>query len=115
MKLVRGVHLVRAIPSEVRFHFERHAERTVKIAPRFNERAGYEVADFTVRPESLAIAGPASRVTRVATAMTDAVDIPAQAGAFDFQVNAFVDDPYIRFPHLTRVSVTVTVKKIKAQ
>jgi hypothetical protein len=111
VKLVRGVRLERAIPSEVRFHFERHAERMVKVSPRFTERAGYEVVDFSVNPEWLAIAGPASRVARVGTVLTDAVDIPAQAGVFDYQVNAFVDDTYVRFPSPQRVSVTVTVRK----
>jgi YbbR domain-containing protein len=111
VKLVRGVRLVRAIPSEVRFHFERRAERTVKVSPRFTEGNGYEVAGFSVSPESLAIAGPASRVARVDTVLTDAVNIPAQAGSFDYQVNAFVDDPYVRFPAPPRVTVTVTVRK----
>jgi len=111
VKLVRGVRLVRAIPAEVRFHFERHAERTVKVSPRFTERNGYQVTDFSVSPDSVAIAGPASRVARLATVLTDPVDIPAQAGSFDYQVNAFVDDPYIRFPVTTRVTVTMTVRK----
>jgi hypothetical protein len=111
VKLVRGVHLVRAIPPEVRFHFERHAERTVKVAPRFTARYGYEVADFSVIPESVAVAGPASRVARVSAVLTDPVDIPGQAGSFDYQVNAFVDDPYIRFPVTPRVTVTVKIRK----
>jgi hypothetical protein len=111
VKLVRGVHLVRAIPPEVRFHFERRAERTVKVAPQFIERSGYEVADYSVSPESLGIAGPASRVARVDAALTDPVNVPARAGSFDYQVNAFVDDPYVRFPGLSRVTVTVTIRK----
>jgi len=111
VKLVRGVRLVRAIPSEVRFHFERHAERVVKVIPRFTERNGYEAADFSVIPDSLIIAGPASRVARLDTVLTDAVNIPAQAGVFDFQVNAYVDDPYVRFPTPQHVTVTVTVRK----
>lgn len=111
VKLVRGVRLVRAIPAEVRFRFERHAERVVKVTPRFTERTGYEIADFSVIPESLTIAGPASRVARLDTVLTDAVNIPAQAGVFDFQVNAYVDDPYVRFPTPQHVTVTVTVRK----
>jgi hypothetical protein len=111
IKLVRGVRLVRAIPSEVRFRFERHAERIVKVTPRFTERNGYEVSDFSVTPESLTIAGPASRVARMGTVLTDAVNIPAQAGVYDFPVNAYVDDAYVRFPTPPRVTVTVTVRK----
>ena len=111
VKLVRGVRMVRAIPSEVRFHFEKRAEKSVKVTPRFTERNGYQVTDFSVNPETLAIAGPASRVARVVTVVTDPVDIPAQAGTFDYPVNAFVDDQYVRFPAPPRVTVTVTVRK----
>jgi YbbR domain-containing protein len=111
VKLVRGVHLVRAIPSEVRFRFERRAERRVKVTPRFRGGAGYEVADFTVQPDTITIAGPASRVAQVDTVLTDQVNVPTRAGSFDYPVNTFVDDPYIRFPELSRVTVTVTVRK----
>jgi hypothetical protein len=111
VRLVRGVHLVRAIPSEVRFRFERHAERTVKVTPRFREREGYELVSFAVHPDSIAIAGPASRVAVVETVLTDQVNVPARAGSFDYPMNTFLDDPYIRFPELSRVTVTVTVRK----
>jgi YbbR domain-containing protein len=111
VKLLRGVVLVRAIPSEVRFHFERHADRTVKVTPHFTARNGYVVADFSVSPDSIPIAGPASRVARVETVLTDPVDIPAEAGSFDSQVNAFVEDPYVRITGQPRVTVTVTIRK----
>jgi len=111
VKLVGGVHLVRAIPSEVRFHFEGRAEKAVKVAPQFTERSGYQVLDFTVKPESLEIAGPASRVRGVDTVLTDPVNVPPRAGSFDYQVNAFVGDPYVRFSGVSQVTVTVTIGK----
>ena len=111
VKLLRGVHLVRSIPSEVRFQFERRGRRTVKVSPQFTTRSGYEVTDFSVSPETLDITGSGSRVAHVEKVSTDPVDIPAQAGTFDYDVNAFLDDPYLRFPGLPRVTVTVTVKK----
>ena len=111
VKLVRGVQLVRAIPSEVRFHFERRAERTVKVIPRFRGRDGWEVVDFTVTPDSVALAGPSSRIALVQTVQTDLVDVPARAGSFDYPVNTFVDDPYVRFAGVSRVTVSVTIGK----
>jgi hypothetical protein len=108
---MRGVTLVRAIPSEVRFTFERSNERTVKVVPRFTERSGFEVADFRVSPDSMRIAGPATRVNNVKTVETDPVNVPAKAGSFEFPVNTFLDDPYIRFKGGARVTVTVDVKK----
>jgi hypothetical protein len=111
VRLVRGVRLVRAIPSQVRFRFEPHREHDVKVTPRFTETNGYEVVDFSVSPEIVRIAGPASRVARVETVFTDPVDIPAQAGSFSYQVNPFVEDPYVRFVGQQRVSVLVTIRK----
>jgi YbbR domain-containing protein len=111
VKLVPGVHLVRAIPSEVRFRFERSAQRTVKVTPRFQQRDGYEVTGFTVTPDSLKIAGPASHIVQVESVLTDEVNVPAHTGSFDYPVNTFVDDPYVRFPDVSRVTVTMTVRK----
>ena len=111
VKLTRGVRLVRAIPAEVRLHFERHVERTVKVAPRFRDREGYDRVTESVKPDSIAVAGPASHVAAVETVLTDQVYVPARAGTFEYPVNTFVDDPFIRFPGVSRVTVTVTVRK----
>ena len=111
VRLVRGVQLVRAIPSLVRIRFERHAQRTVKVTPRFHDRDGYEVADYTVNPDSVAVAGPASHIAQIETVVTDTVNVPGRAGAFAYPVNTFLDDPYVRFPDVSRVIVTVTVRK----
>ncbi len=109
VQLVRGVQLVRAIPSDVRLRFERHADRTVKIIPRFRDREGYEVANFTVKPDSIAVAGPASHVAQIDSVLTDQVNFPARAGTFQYPVNTFVEDPYVRFPGISQVTVTLTV------
>jgi YbbR domain-containing protein len=111
VKLMRGVQLVRAIPSEVHFTFEHTLERKLQVTPRFRERSGYQVTDFSVNPPTISIAGPTSRVSRIETVFTDSVNVPAQAGTVEIQVNAFADDPYIRFSGDPRISVTMTVKK----
>jgi YbbR domain-containing protein len=111
VRLVRGVQLVRAIPSAVRIRFERHAQRTVKVAPRFREGDGFEVASFIVKPDSVAIAGPASHVAQIGTVATDQVNVPGRVGEFEFPVDTVVDDPFVRFPDVSRVTVTVTVRK----
>ena len=111
VRLVPGVQLVRAIPSLVRIRFERHAQRTVKVTPRLHDRDGYEVADYTVNPDAVAIAGPASHIAQVETVVTDTVNVPGRVGSFEYPVNTFVDDPYVRFPDVSRVTVTVTVRK----
>ena len=113
VKLARGVHLVRAIPSEVRFAFEEHGVRSVPVQVRFTGEGqnGYTVAHYEATPTQLQIVGPKSRVARIAAATTDVVDVSSVVGSSEFRVNAFVDDPYVRCAISPQVTVVVTMKK----
>jgi hypothetical protein len=113
VKLARSVHLVRAIPSELRFRFERRASRLVTVAPHFaNEgQNGYDVANWKVEPRQLTVVGPVSHVTRMRSVSTDAADVSAVYGSSEFRVNAYTGDPYVRFAGSPQVSVTVVMKK----
>ncbi len=115
VKTSRGVHLVRAIPSEVHFRFERRTESSVPVVVRFTGEGadGYYVAHHSAQPAELPIVGPASRVARVTAAVTDPVDVSRAVGTSEFHVNAFVDDPYVRFETASRVTVKVTMVKRK--
>ena len=113
VKLARGVRLVRAIPSEARFEFERSRTRMVEVEPRFDGVGtnGYQVDHFTVEPKELQVVGPASRVARIASVVTDRVDVSTVVGSSEYRVNAFVDDQYVRFAGSPQVTVAVTMKK----
>ncbi len=113
VKLSRGVRLVRTIPAEVRFEFERRVARTVPVVVRFTGEGqnGYAIANKEVDPPELRIVGPASRVSRTTAAVTDPVDVSSVVGSSEFRVNAFVEDSYVRFETSPQVRVTVTMKK----
>lgn len=113
VKLARGLRMVRAVPSEVRLDFERTETRWVPVAVRLAGEGdkGYVAAHYEVSPKLIRIVGPASHVDRIAAAVTDPVDISAAAGSAEFRVNAFVNDPYVRFASPPQVTVTVTMKK----
>jgi hypothetical protein len=113
VRLPRGVYLVRAIPSEVRFVFERRAVRNVPVKPRFSGLGanGYSVAQVNVEPKELEVSGPASRVARVSEAVTDVVDVANVVGSSEFHVNAYLEDPFVRLDGSPRVTVTVAMKK----
>jgi hypothetical protein len=112
VSLARGVRLVRSIPSEVRFDFERRLVRAIPVQAHFTgEGAGYVMASHSVTPENLVIAGPASHVARVQAAVTDPVNVSSVVGTSQFRVNAFVQDPYVRFQTSPQVAVTVTMRK----
>ncbi|MBZ5578222.1 MAG: hypothetical protein LAP40_16795 [Acidobacteriia bacterium] len=112
VRLARGVRLVRAIPSEVRFDFDRRLTRTIPVKVRFTDApAGYKVTDYSVAPDQMTIAGPSRHVERVVSALTDPVAVSSVAGTSVFRVSAFLDDAYVRFQSSPDVVVTVTVKK----
>lgn len=112
VKLARGIRLVRAVPSEARFVFEGRAARMVDVAPRFTgDGNGYGVGSITVEPKQLQIVGPASRVERLPFVTTDKVDVSRVVGTAEFRVNAFIEDPYVRFSGSPQVTITVTMKK----
>jgi YbbR domain-containing protein len=113
VKLSRNVRLVRAVPSEARFEFEYRARRMVDVQPRVSAdgKNGYTVDSVTVDPKQLQIVGPASRVARIVSVVTDRVDVSSVVGTAEYRVNAFVEDPYVRFEGSPQVVVTVTMKK----
>ena len=43
--------------------------------------------------------------------VTDPIDVSNVVGTSEFRVNAFVEDPYVRFEGSPQVTVTVTMKK----
>lgn len=113
VRLARGVRLIRAIPSEARFEFERRATRNVKVVPRFSGEGanGYSVERFSVEPARLQVVGPTSRVERITSVVTDPLNVASADGTSRFRVNAFVEDPYVRFTGPPAVTVDVTMKK----
>ncbi len=113
VRLPRGVRLVRAIPSEARFDFEKRASRTVPVVVRIAGAGheGYYVSSEAVSPSRLTIVGPASHVARTNEVQTDPVDVSTVVGTSQFRVNASVEDPFVRLQTSPQVEVTVTMKK----
>ncbi len=113
VKLARAVHLVRAIPSQVRFTFEPKRIHSVPVRAGFaGEGAnGYVIVSVKVEPQDLEIAGPRSMVGRVTFVLTDQIDLSNVTGTSEFHVNVFVDDPFLRFESAPDVVVTVSMKK----
>ena len=111
--LPRGVRMVRAIPSEIRYRFERRATRMVPVVPTFSGEGqnGYTLAHWDVQPKELAITGPASHVAMVTRVSTDPMEISGAVGAVEFRVNAFTEEPYVRFQSSPQVTVAVSMKK----
>jgi hypothetical protein len=113
VRLARGVRLVRAIPSEVRYYFEPRRARTVPVEVRFAGQGqnGYEVVQTEVEPREVRIIGPRSHVARINGVATDQVDVSSVVGTSEFHVNMLVDDAYVRLDGPSEATVRVTMKK----
>jgi YbbR domain-containing protein len=113
VKLPRGVRLVRSIPSQVRFSFDRRAEASIPVTvPVTGEgRDGYVVASQRSEPARLVIVGPAGHVARIAQAATDPVDVSHAVGTVEYRVNANLSDPYVQFQSSPQVEVTIVMQK----
>lgn len=113
VRLGRNVRLIRAVPSEVRFTFEKRLRRFITVTPRFSGQGqnGYIVDSWSVDPPQVEVLGPASRVERLHAIATDPMDVSSVVGSSEFRVNAFLDDPYVRFDSAPQITVKVTMKK----
>jgi YbbR domain-containing protein len=111
VRLPRGIHLVRAIPSQLRFDFERRASRPIPVDVRFGPPPpGYEVTGFSVTPRTLRIVGPHSRVEQMKAAVTDPIDVSQVVGPAEFHVTAYVEDSHVRLASPPQVTVNVEVR-----
>jgi YbbR domain-containing protein len=111
--LPRGVRILRATPSELRFDFDRPLTRDVPVTVRFSGegRNGYHVTSLAVDPPVLQIIGPRKRVVNVQSVTTDPIDVGSATGFLRLQVNTYVPDPFVRFESNPRVIVSFTMRK----
>jgi hypothetical protein len=114
VSLPRGIQLVRAIPAQLRFDFERRVVREVPVQVRLSAPPpGYQVASYEATPPRLTIVGPESAVGRILSITTDTVDITGVTGPYRTRVNTYLAEKLVRFddPSSSHVTVQVVVKK----
>ncbi len=106
---------VRMIPSQVRLLLERPQSREVPIHVRFSGSPpdGYRIKGLRVRPPTLMIAGPESRVSEVEYAETESIDLTGVVGEREFQVQAFIADPQVRVESSPDVLVRVVMEQVR--
>lgn len=110
--LPHGIQMVRAIPAQLRFRFERRMVRQVPVVARFSPpHEGYSIGQYTVNPPKLTITGPESAVIAVKGLPTDLIDISGVVNNHQFRVNTYLAEPEVRFQSDSHVNVSVTVKK----
>jgi YbbR domain-containing protein len=113
LNLPPGVAFLRAVPSQLRLHLARLAQKEVPVEVRFSGSmpAGYQLAGQSVSPERLRIAGSDTRVTSVTQVQTDPIDLHSLTQTGDYRVDAFVDDPQVHFESPPQVTVHLNIER----
>jgi len=111
--LPRGVELVRVIPSQIRFVFEKRIVRMVPVDPQVSGTLpkGLHLVAAVSNPPELAIVGPESKVRKVTALRTDPVDLNGVSEDRNVRVTAYLPNAQLRFQGASDVAVKVSVAK----
>jgi len=114
----RGVTLVRAIPEQLRFRFERQTRGKLPVEVVYSGAlpGGMKVGRVTVSPAELEIMGPESRVSAARKALTDPFDLSRVASILTEQsqeLSTYIGDSELRFVSVPRVTVKIHLERYR--
>jgi YbbR domain-containing protein len=114
VELPAGISLVQAIPSQIQLKFEPYASAEVPVQARFAGAppAGYRVVGQNISPPTIRISGPQSKVSRIASVVTDLIDLKSTYSTTEFRVSANIPDPQLRIESSPNIEVRVSIEKI---
>jgi YbbR domain-containing protein len=113
LNLPSGVELVRVIPEQLRFDFERRITKalTVEVPYSGTLAPGLFIASTSITPPTLTIAGPESRVAAVQKAVSDPFDLTQVTGDTTQKLSVYIAEPRVRIVSVPQVTVKVHVEK----
>lgn len=113
VQLPRGVELVRTVPAQLRFIFERRVTRELKIdVPVSGVLAeGISLKNIEVYPPALTVTGPESRVRSASNAVTDPLDLRQINGDTERHMSVFVSEPEVRIVNTPQVTVKIHTQR----
>jgi YbbR-like protein len=111
LKLPRGIVMVRTIPAQLRFNFEKRTTRSVAVDVRLSGKlpAGYSLAGVDVDPPQLQVVGPESHVLRSGKLTSDPVDLTNITGDASQTVSVYAAEPEVRILNTPQVRVKIRV------
>jgi diadenylate cyclase len=112
LKLPRGIELIRTIPAQLRFTFERRATRSVSVDVRFSGKLppGFSMAGVDVNPPQLQIAGPESHVLGSGKLVSDPFDLTNVRGDVAQTLSVYAAEPEVRILNTPQVRVKIRVR-----
>ena len=113
LRLPRGIDLIRTIPAQLRFKFERRITRQVAVDVPFSGKlsTGLSIARVEIEPPQLRIAGPESRVRDSKNLVADPLDLTAITGDTEQKLAVYAAEPEVRILSAPQVTVKVRVNR----
>jgi len=113
LKLPRGIELIRTIPAQLRFKFEKRATRAVSVEVPFTGKlpAGFSLAGVEIEPRQLSIVGPESHVLVSGTLLSDPFDLTNVTGDAGQTLSVYAAEPEVRILNKPQVRVNIRVQQ----
>ena len=111
----RGITVARITPPVIHLRLEPVAKRTLPVVVRVSGKpmSGYRIAYTTVRPENVAVQGPAEEVRRLASIETVPVDVEEHRDAIKRRVRLSNDGKPLSITP-DQVDVLITIEQEQA-
>jgi len=108
-----GAEVIRVNPSNVRFTLERTVVKTVEVIPAVTGQPaeGFEIGQVLVRPNTIEVEGPESRVNTLSSIATIPIRVDRRQLPIEQAADLDVPDPQIRLQHPSPVNVRVEIHR----
>jgi YbbR domain-containing protein len=112
-----GIEVLQVDPGTVNVTLERSGQRQVPVHPTIEGEppAGYVVDGVDVRPATVMVIGPESRLQQPVNVVTERILIDGRTTTFSQDVNVGVADAELRLPASETVRVTVRIRPVRSQ
>ena len=114
LNLPRGITLIRTIPAQLRFRFEKQLTREVSVNVKFSGMLpqGLSVAQVVVEPRELSITGPErSRVRESKELISDPGDLTGVSGDAQATLGVYEAEPEVRILDAPQVTVKIHIQR----
>jgi diadenylate cyclase len=113
LKLPRGIELIRTIPAQLRFTFERRATRFVSVDVPFSGKlpAGLSIAGVDIEPRQLQITGPESHVLGSGKLVSDPFDLSSVTGDIAQTLAVYAAETEVRILNKPQVRVKIRLRR----
>jgi YbbR domain-containing protein len=112
LNLPRGITLIRTIPAQLRFTFEKQLTREVSVNVKFSGKLpqGLSIAEVDVEPRELSITGPESRVRESKELVSDPFDLTGVTDDTQETLGVYEAEPEVRILDAPQVTVKIHIQ-----